>query len=607
LLIISQEGYYSDRVIEEIRTSNDIVDVVGDYVQLKKKGKYLFGFCPFHSESSASFSVTPSKQMFYCFSCGRGGGVFQFVMQIEGLNFAEAILFLANRAKIVLPEKDEHAQKLQHERNKNKEINRQTAKFFFTCLKQNDSKEAIRYLKNRDVGLDVIKRFGVGYAPNKRDLLYRYLIEKGVDCKDILSSGLVTLTKNGEYVDRFRNRIMFPMFNAVGEIIGFGGRTIDSTLPKYINSPETVLYAKGKNLYGLNFAKGSGEDTLIVVEGYMDVISLHKHGITNVVAAMGTALTEYQGRLLRRYADKIIIAFDSDAAGQKATMRGLDLLAKMGCDVKVLILPSGKDPDEFINNNGKEKFRALLRNAMTLVDYKIGILKKSSDTGSTEGTVEFLDKTAIVLSKITNDVERELQIKKLSKEYQVNERALYSEVYKKIAFNKPKLKVHSWGKMIDRRLKSRSNINEKASNEQVHYYEKILLILLCIDNSIYARIKDMVSQDDFDNQHNKCIAQMVFNKFSGGANLQLAELLDAVENEHANEFAKIAYEDCNFDDNFKAAQDVIRKMHDNKTNNRQKEILNKLSNNNDSLDENEILQLKRELNELIVKKKKNIN
>jgi len=352
---------YPEQIIEEVRLRNDIVEVVSGYVKLEKKGRSYWGLCPFHNEKTPSFSVEPNKQFFYCFGCNKGGSVIHFIMNIENLEFVEALKFLADRAGIALPETEDPQEREKAEQRKViLEINRQAARFYFRSLAGKDGLKAQNYLKKRGLLAKTIKQFGLGYAPAEWDGLTRELLKQHFPADLLIKSGLSIRAKSGELVDRFRDRIMFPIFDIRGNIVGFGGRVLDGSMPKYMNSPDTPVYNKSRELYGLNYARMSPSKRLLIVEGYMDVISLHQAGIDFAVASLGTALTRMQAWILKKYSEEVIIAYDSDSAGQAATMRGLDILEETGCNVKVLILPEGKDPDEYIRIHGPDKFKNLI-------------------------------------------------------------------------------------------------------------------------------------------------------------------------------------------------------------------------------------------------------
>lgn len=587
--------FYSDELVEEIRLKNDIVDVVSEYVKLEKKGgRYLFGICPFHKEKTASFAVTPSKQIFYCYSCGKGGNVFHFIANIENLSYGDAIRYLADRAKILLTEEEsEEGKERARQRKAIIDVNTCAARFFYDNL--SDKKKnciANKYLASRGLNSEIINKFGIGYSLDEWDSLYKHLLDKGFEQADIIKSGLVIQNKNKLY-DRFRNRLMFPIFDVRGNVIAFGGRSIDSSMPKYINSPETLVYIKGKNLYGLNIAKKYSQNSLIIVEGYMDAISLYQYGIPNVVASLGTALTESQGFLLKKYTKEIIIAYDSDVAGQAATLRGLDILNNIGCNVKVISVPDGKDPDEYVRKHGKDKLEAVIKNAASLLEYKIQILKGSIDVSTTEGKIEFLEKTAKVLADIENSIELELYIKKIAEEYEISEDSLLREVAKKKKPGK-NLKLSN---MHTKNLKPQNRQNQ----DNADYYEKLILVLLCEDNNLFKIVKEKLDLTAFTSEDNKKIANILFNKLHNKEGVVIGELFSLINENIANTFSKIIQEDCNFEDKEKALLDIIKKIEINKLSIREKEIIQLLNNKTDS--GNEFISLKQELSSILIKKK----
>ena len=367
---------YSDEVINDVRQSNDIVDVISQYVHLKRSGRNFFGLCPFHNEKSPSFSVSPDKQIFHCFGCGVGGNVFSFITQIEGINFVEAVQMLAERANIQLPTLQDNGDSQREElKAKVYKVNEFTAEFYHQNLYKPQAKIAQEYVKKRQLSNETLKSFKIGFS-GKFDELYQELKKQGFGEREILESGLVNKNERGQYIDRYRNRLMFPICDARGKVIAFGGRVLDDSKPKYINSPENVVYSKGRNLFGLNVAKKGDLKRILIVEGYMDVISLHQRGITNVVAPLGTALTEQQGWLLRKNSEQIILSFDSDEAGLKAKLRALDILQNMGCDLRILQMEGAKDPDEYIIKYGNARFNNLVDKALSIIEFKVKILKK---------------------------------------------------------------------------------------------------------------------------------------------------------------------------------------------------------------------------------------
>ena len=358
--------YYSDEIIEEVRSRNDIVDVISGYVKLQKKGSSWFGLCPFHNEKSPSFSVSRTKQMFYCFGCGKGGNVFTFIMEYENFTFIEAVRYLAERAGMTLPEAEETPEQKKAAGLKTKllEINKIAAKYFYYLLTTDHGAQAMDYLTNtRRLLPETIVRFGLGYSDKFSDDLYRYLKNKGYSDTLLKESGLVTLDERRGGADKFWNRVMFPIMDANNRVVGFGGRVMGDGAPKYLNSPETKVFDKSRNLYGLNFARTSRRPNFIICEGYLDVISMHQAGFTNAVASLGTAFTSPHASLIKRYTDEVILAYDSDGAGVRAALRAIPILKEAGLKIRVLHLTPYKDPDEFIKNMGIEAFEKRIEDA----------------------------------------------------------------------------------------------------------------------------------------------------------------------------------------------------------------------------------------------------
>lgn len=417
---------FSDDFIQKVKESNDIVDVISESVNLKLKGKNYFGLCPFHNEKTPSFSVSREKQIYKCFGCGEAGNVISFVMKTKNLPFVETIIFLANRANIEI-EGDTLKNRAENDAKiKLYKLNKEAARYFYANLQRN--KDVKQYFLKRGLSELTIKRFGLGYSLNSWDSLLKYFKNRGYSELDLLNLGLIIKGKNNGYYDRFRNRVIFPIFDYRGNVIGFGGRVLDDSNPKYLNTPETPLFDKGKNLYGLNFAlKNNKERTFIIVEGYMDCISLHQVGIKNTVASLGTALTINQAKLLKRYADKVIIAYDGDTAGQEATLKGLDILKKEGLDVKVIKFSKDEDPDEFIKSNGKGAFLKLIDDALPLIDYKLDCAAQGVDFNNSDMLIKYFEDITYILSKL-NPIEKDIYIKKISNMTGVKEQMIYDQI-----------------------------------------------------------------------------------------------------------------------------------------------------------------------------------
>ena len=481
---------YSDEIIEEVRQNNDIVDIISQYVHLTRKGRNYFGLCPFHSEKSPSFSVSPDRQIFHCFGCGVGGNVYTFLMKIEGITFKEALEQLAERANIQLPKLENNADTAKEElKAKVYKVNEFTAEFYHQNLYKPTSKIGQEYVKKRKMNKETLEAYRIGFS-GKFDELYKALKAQGFGEKEILESGLVNKNDNGTYIDRYRNRLMFPICDVRGKVIAFGGRILDDSKikdpkfpqPKYINSPENVVYSKGRHLFGLNVAKKDSAKKLLIVEGYMDVISLHQRGVTNVVGALGTALTEQQGWLLRKSTEQVILGFDADGAGQTAIARSMEILQKMGCDMRVLQIEGAKDPDEYIVKFGEGRFRLAMDNAISLVEFKVKNLKKDLNLENTGDKIKFLNEIAKILSKVENTMEREIYIEKIAQGYNISKEAIYAEVNKLIYNNTKEDKVLQSReiKPVRENIKNTTEIDEDLKRrENTSYFIRFKCKYVC--------------------------------------------------------------------------------------------------------------------------------
>jgi len=447
--------YYPEEVIEEIIEKNDIVDVVSDYVKIKRKGKDYFGLCPFHNEKTPSFSVVPSKQIYYCFGCGKGGNVLNFISSIENVEYIDAIRMMADRAAVALPESNDRGER---ERSgyikKLIEINTEAARFFHAKL--NENQDALTYLKNRKIKDSIITRFGLGYAPDSWDSLLKHLTSKGYAERDIMSAGLLKKGK-ASYYDSFRNRIMFPIIDMRNRVIGFGGRILSGEGPKYINSPETPAYNKSRSLYGINVAKNSKAERMLIVEGYMDCIAIHQAGFSNCVASLGTALTRKQASILKKLVPEVIIAYDMDPAGRNAALRGLDLVASIGCDVRILEMPEGKDPDDYIKLNGNDAFGRLIDKSLPLVEYKAKLLRDKYNINDVNGRRKYLNGIAKAISQVNNAIDREVYIDRIAKVHGIPAESIKDEVSKHLG--------ESEAVIVDRSRRLTTAIHIETDNE----------------------------------------------------------------------------------------------------------------------------------------------
>jgi len=539
--------YISDVIIDEIRSANDIVDLVSEYVQLEKKGKDFFGLCPFHREKTPSFSVIPNKQIYYCFGCNKGGNVLHFVMEMEKLDFKEALKNLADRAKITLPDANSGVSEKDVLLKKEiSELNREAARFYHNTLQSDTGAIAREYLKNRQISEKIIRHFGLGYAPTEWDSLYKAVQHRGFSPEAIRQSGLFTANKSGGFFDKFRNRLMFPIFNITGSVIAFGGRLIDkSEGPKYINSPETPVYTKGRHLYALNFAKAVQSKQIFVVEGYMDVIAMHQAGFSNTVASLGTALTENQARMLKKYAEELVICYDSDTAGQAATLRGLDILKNIGCTVKVLTITEAKDPDEFIRNNGVGAFRTLASKADSLVEYKVAKLREQFTDSSVDGRKALILEIAKVLLQVDTAMEREMYIEKFSNEYNISPEALQELVDTKLGrVPESGLGKKTGGLRSDRTTRS----SESKVLARCVYNERMLLVFLCMDNKAIKLVKEVFGPNKYTGESNLRVAEILYKGIESGATMLLSGLLDNLEPSEASIYTSLAQKDCKTED-----------------------------------------------------------
>ena len=584
---------YSEEIINDVRQSNDIVDVISQYVHLKRSGRNFFGLCPFHNEKSPSFSVSPDKQIFHCFGCGVGGNVITFVSKIEGLNFIETVQMLAERANIQLPtlENSGDAQK-EILKDKVYKVNEFTAEYYHQNLYKPQAKMAQEYVKKRQLSNETLKSFRIGFS-GKFDELYKELKKQGFEEKEILESGLVNKNDRGQYIDRYRNRLMFPICDVRGRVIAFGGRVLDDSKPKYINSPENVVYSKGRHLFGLNVAKKGDTKKLLIVEGYMDVISLHQRGITNVVAPLGTALTEQQGWLLRKNAEQIILSFDSDEAGLQAKLRALEILQNMGCDLRVLQMEGAKDPDEYILKYGNARFQALVEKALSVIEFKVKILKKDLNLENTNDKIKFLNEIAKLISKVDNTIEREVYIEKIAKEYDISKEAIYAEVNKLAYKNVKSEKILEKSKPIVTHKK----IERKEVSPAIKRRENtIISILLTGDLSVFEIIKQNIKPEDFQDEINANIAKKLYEELEKG-NSNINGIIDELEQEEQNQITMIMADDYEINDLEKAIDDLIQTYQKEKLNNRKFEVLELLEKTTDI---NQKKELEKELSNIII-------
>lgn len=498
--------YYSDELIEEVRSRNDIVDVIGGYVRLQKKGSSYFGLCPFHNEKTGSFSVTPSKQMFYCFGCGAGGNVFTFLMKYENYTFGEAMQTLADRVGIELPKQElSEAQKREaDERSRLLEINKEAAKYFYALLRNPRGARAYEYFKNRQLSDETMQKFGLGYSDQYSDDLYRYLRKKGYDDEILKKSGLVTIDEVRGGHDKFWNRAMFPIMDVHNRVIGFGGRVMGEGEPKYLNSPETRIFDKSRNLYGLNIARTSRRNQLLLCEGYMDVISLHQAGFDNAVASLGTALTSGHANLLKRYTKEVYLTYDSDGAGVKAALRAIPILKEVGIATKVINMRPYKDPDEFIKALGADEYQKRIDEAENSFLFEIRILNEQYDMNDPASKTAFFNETAQKLLGFSEELERNNYIQAVAEKYFVT-----VEELKKLVNN-----LAIKGGIVKAPTPLKSGINENKKKEDgMKQSQKLLLTWLIEDTRLFKTIEGLITPEDFTEELYHRVAEKLFEQY----------------------------------------------------------------------------------------------
>lgn len=502
--------YYPEELVEEVRARNDIVDVVSGYVRMQKKGANYFGLCPFHNEKSPSFSVSPAKQMYYCFGCGAGGNVLTFVMEYENYTFPEALKFLADRAGVKLPEMElsQEARQKESRRAQLLEVNREAAKYFYFQLRSPQGKPGYEYFKNRQLSEETMKQFGLGYANKTSDDLVHYLHSKGYKDDLLTEAGLATFDERFGMHDKFWNRVMFPIQDSNHRVIGFGGRVMGDGKPKYLNSPETPIFDKSRNLYGLNFARTSRKNNFILCEGYMDVIAMHQAGFNQAVASLGTAFTSGQANILRRYTENIYLAYDSDGAGVNAALRAIGILREVGLTGKIINMQPYKDPDEFIKNLGAEEFQKRIDEAENSFLFEIRILQREYDQQDPESRTKFQREVAKKLCGFSEDAERDNYTIAVADKFQIgleNLRKLVISYAAQTGLAKP----------IER---PKSGVQPKNTPEESRKKAQRLLITWIADEpALYDKIKKYISAKDFTDPLYSQVAERLFADLETGS------------------------------------------------------------------------------------------
>jgi len=516
---------YSENLIEEIREKNDIVDIISGYVPLKKKGNSYFGLCPFHNEKSPSFSVTPGKQMYYCFGCGAGGNVYTFLMEYENFTFKEAIEYLAERSGTLLPKEEDYSPEAKKEADLKTsllEIQREAARYFYYQLKSERGELGLEYLRKRQLSDATITKFGLGYSNKTSNDLYLYLKRKGYSDELLKESGLVTMEEKGTY-DKFWNRVMFPIMDVRNRVIGFGGRVMGEGEPKYLNSPETKIFDKSRNLYGINVAKNSRRQNLIICEGYMDVISLHQAGFTNAVASLGTAFTSGQASLIKRYAQEVLLTYDSDKAGVKAALRAIPILKEAGLSARIINMRPYKDPDEFIKNMGTEAFEERITQAKNSFLYEIDALKKNYNMENPEQKTRFYQETAKKLLGFREELERTTYMEAICKEHEIDYEGLRSMV------NRYAYQMDGQPPITGRT--SQEKIQKQGKEDGIRESQRLLLTWLVEDTSLFLKLEGIISPRDFTEDFYRMVAEMLYQQYKEEGTVNPARIISRFTNE----------------------------------------------------------------------------
>lgn len=545
--------FYEEHLVEDIRTANDIIEVIGQHIKLQKKGSSHFGLCPFHNEKTPSFSVSQDKQMYYCFGCGASGNVYTFVMEYENYSFVEAIKYLADRAHISLPEPEmsEEAKQAYNYKQKLYDANRDAARYYYGALQSEKGKKALEYLENRQLTEVIRKKFGLGYSYFFRDDLYNYLKQEGYTDRMLMDSGLISTdsgSPNG-YKDRFFNRVMFPIFDIHNRVIGFGGRVLNDGQPKYLNSPETKLFDKSKNLYGLNIARNARKGHIIIVEGYMDVIVLHQAGFNQTVASLGTAFTQGQGNLLKRYTDEVVIAYDSDGAGIGATLRAIPILESAGLIVRVADLGTYKDPDEYIQGQGSVAFEEVIGGATPAFIFEIEQMELKYNLGDPEQKTRFFSEIARRLVHMDNELKRETYLETIVAQYGIRKEVMVSE-------------MERLGKDagIVQESNRQSSVPVKRDAGDV-ISEKSLLGLIVSHKDIYEAIKSDIRPEMLIDETYQKLLTMIFQAYEEGGSLEPARFINQfLESDEQSKVGRVFNHDVNVDNQLqleKMLTDVI--------------------------------------------------
>lgn len=578
---------FSEQLLEEIQGKSEIVEIISGYIPLKRSGRNFKANCPFHKEKTPSFMVSPAKQIFHCFGCGVGGDVFNFVMKLEGIEFPDAVRMLAEKAGVAMP----HFSRSDFERSSNAvqiyKINELTSGYYHDMLlKSPQGKAALAYLKGRGINTATIEKTKLGYASESWDGLIGFARERGFNPSLLERAGLVTARQEGGYYDRFRNKIMFPIFDLKERVVAFGARVLDDSLPKYINSPETGIYIKGRHLYGLNFScqAAKEKDSCIIVEGYLDFLLPHQSGVSNLAACLGTSLTSYQVRLVKRYTRNVVILYDGDSAGEAASLRGLDLLVQEGVNVRVATLPFGYDPDSFVKEKGPAAFNSIVASASELFDYKLKVLTARYDAGNSEAKTKICAEMLPTISRITDYVLRFEYIRRLSEKLQVREEALLAEL--------KKIKPDYTYDLSEDKLTQMPPSASKA--------EMVIVGLMLEDSEIVASAKERLKPDDFSDEKMRKIVNEIFKIHEDGGKVKITRFITCFKDDDTTRIiSEAAVLTEGITDKQKNLDDCVKRIREEKDRNRFTELRNLINIAQTMGDDKRVAQLLFELNGMI--------
>lgn len=587
--------YYPEEIIDEVRMQNDIVDVISEYIVLTKKGNSHFGLCPFHNEKTPSFSVSSEKQMYYCFGCGVGGNVITFIMEKENYSFVETIQLLAQKRNILLP-KAQYSETVKKEIQKKQillDMHRDAARYFYFTLQEEGNGNVKEYLNKRNINPDVQKKFGLGYANINYNSLYKYLKSKNYDEELMIQSGLINKGKRGKNAyDRFNDRLMFPIFDVHGKIIAFGGRVLDQSQPRYLNSPDTTLFDKSTNLYGLNYARVARKKELFIVEGYMDVIAMHQAGFNNSVASLGTAFTSGHAKLLKRYVNDVILLYDSDEAGVRAALRAIPILQAENIKVRVLQLPDKKDPDDYIQENGAEAMAEKAHNAVGAVTFQIRIIKEKYNVENIEQRIRFIDEVAMLIAGLESAVEQEIYIQQISMEYSIDSDALKTEIRKKMSYKAQNKKPITISRKDSSTLSTANHKKDEYFKIQAELFQ-----LMCLYPKVLNKVKNHLSPEELMDPFFKKLLDLMYKKQVNGYienSSQFSNYFDSIQDQNKIANIFLAHKKYENDEMInKAVNDTLKKI-------KLRAIEEQLKTTTDVRKLQKLLQSKKELDKLYI-------